>query len=170
MCIRDSPKRSVTVLKNFSGESASVENKTFALVVSQYYDNITGNMKDGAVETLLRNRVPEESISIFWVPGSWELPHAALRLVKSKKFDAIVCLGCVIKGETTHDHHINSVISSSIGQISLEHDVPIGFGVLTCNTLLQALERSGGSVGNKGVESTEAVVQMLQLFEEIGKI
>ena len=130
------PKRSITVLKNYSGESASVENKNFAIVVSQYYDNITGNMKDGAIETLLRNRVPEESISIFWVPGSWELPHAALRLVKTKKFDAIVCLGCVIKGETTHDHHINSVISSSIGQISLEHDVPIGFGVLTCNCLL----------------------------------
>ena len=68
------------MLKNFSGESASVEDKTFAIVVSQYYDNITGNMKDGAVETLLRNRVPEESISIFWVPGSWELPLSLIHI------------------------------------------------------------------------------------------
>ena len=151
----------------FSGDTASVEDKKFAIVVSQYYDNITGKLKDGAVETLLRNRVAQENISIFWVPGSWELPHAALRLVKSKKFDAIVCLGCVIKGETTHDHHINNVISNSIGKISLEHDFPIGFGVLTCNTLQQALDRSGGSVGNKGTESTEAVIQMLRLFEEM---
>lgn len=155
------------MINEFLGDTSSVEQKKFAIVVSQYYDNITTKLKDGAVETLLRNRVPEENISIFWVPGSWELSHAALRLVKSKKFDAIVCLGCVIKGETTHDHHINTVISNSIGQISLEHDFPVGFGLLTCNTLQQALDRAGGSVGNKGVESTEAVIHMLQLFDEI---
>lgn len=157
-------------IQHHSGDRGSVKEKRFAVIVSTYYQNITGNLKQGAIETLLRNRVPEENISVFEVPGSWELSHTALRVAKTKSFDAIICLGCVIKGETTHDHHINSVISNSIGSISLEHDLPIGFGVLTCNTLQQAIERSGGSVGNKGIESTEAVIHMLQLFDEIDEI
>lgn len=154
-------------IQQFNGDTASIQACRFAIVVSSYYENITSKLRDGAIQALQRERVDDASIAVFEVPGSWELPHVALRLAKSKKFDAIVCLGCVIKGETTHDHHINNVISNSVGRISLDHDIPVGFGVLTCNTLQQAIERSGGSVGNKGVESTEAVIQMLRIFEEI---
>ena len=87
-------------------------------------------------------------------------------MLKSGKFDGVVILGCVIKGETTHDQHINTAISNGIAELTLQYDVPIGFGLLTCNTLQQALDRSGGSVGNKGVEAAEAAVHMSRVFTE----
>ena len=101
------------------------------------------------------------------MPGSWEIPLAAQRLLDTGRWDAIVCLGCVIRGETTHDQHINTTISNALGMLSLEYSTPVAFGVLTCNTLEQALARSGGDVGNKGVEAAEAVLHMLSLFEEV---
>ena len=153
-------------MQQFTGKTASVADKKFAIVVSQYYENITHDLRDGAMKTLLQNDVNEDNITILWTPGSWELPAAALRALKSEKFDAVVVLGCVIKGETTHDVHINTAISGAISDLTLKFDVPIGFGLLTCNTLQQALDRSGGSVGNKGVEAAEAAIHMCRLFDE----
>lgn len=156
-------------MQEFSGKTASLADKKFAIVVSNYYENITHKLLEGAVKTLVSSGVTESDITTLWTPGSWELPAATLRVLKSGKFDGIVILGCVIKGETTHDQHINTAISNGIAELTLQYDVPIGFGLLTCNTLQQALDRSGGPVGNKGVEAAEAAVHMTRLFSEFGQ-
>ena len=103
-----------------------------------------------------------------WVPGAWELSLACKRMINTNKFDAIICLGCVIKGETTHDHHINTMVSTTLGQMSVDSGIPVAFGLLTCNSFPQAIERSGGNVGNKGVEAAEAAIQMVRLCSELG--
>lgn len=157
-------------MQEFTGKTPSVAGKRFAIVVSNYYENITHKLLDGAIETLRSAGVDESDVVTLWTPGSWELPAATLRVLKSKKFDAVIILGCVIKGETTHDQHINTAISNGIADLTLQFDVPIGFGLLTCNTLQQALDRSGGSVGNKGVEAAEAAVHMAQVFDEFAAI
>ena len=153
-------------MQEFTGKTASVADKKFAIVVSNYYENITHKLLEGAVKTLASAGVADSNMVTLWTPGSWELPAATLRVLKSGKFDGVVILGCVIKGETTHDQHINTAISNGIAELTLQYDVPIGFGLLTCNTLQQALDRSGGSVGNKGVEAAEAAVHMSRVFAE----
>jgi len=153
-------------MQEYTGKTASVSDKKFAIVVSNYYENITHKLLDGAVKTLSDAGVAESGIETLWTPGSWELPAATLRVLKSERFDAVIILGCVIKGETTHDQHINTAISNGIAELTLQYDVPIGFGLLTCNTLQQALDRAGGSVGNKGVEAAEAAVHMSRVFDE----
>jgi 6,7-dimethyl-8-ribityllumazine synthase len=141
----------------------------YAIVVSKYNRSITTNLLRGAVETLKTKGIGENEIDIAWVPGAWELPLIAQRFAASKEFAAILCLGAVIKGETTHDEHINRQVSLSLGQMALDHQVPILFGVLTCNTLEQAIHRSGGNVGNKGIECAEAALEMVALLRQIPK-
>ncbi|MCA9269207.1 MAG: 6,7-dimethyl-8-ribityllumazine synthase, partial [Planctomycetales bacterium] len=106
-------------------------------------------------------------IDIVWTPGAWELPLAAARLARSGQYAALVCLGAVIRGETTHDEHINRQVSLSLGQLALETGVPVAFGVLTCNTLEQAIHRAGGNVGNKGVEAAQAAIEMANLLPQL---
>ena len=139
----------------------------FAIIVSRYNINITGRLKEGAVECLAENGVNDEDIQIFWVPGAWELSLIAKQLASKNEYDGIICLGAVIKGETTHDEHINRQVSLSLGQLSLDHDVPIAFGLLTCNTMEQAIHRAGGNVGNKGVECAEAALEMVNLIRQM---
>lgn len=150
------------------GQPKLVEGSRVAIVVSSYHRDITGKLQEGAVETLGSVGIGTEDIYTAWVPGSWEIPLAAQRLLETDKWDAVICLGCVIRGETTHDQHINTTISNALGMLSLDFSKPVAFGVLTCNTLEQAQARCGGAVGNKGVEAAEAVLHMLSLFEEIG--
>jgi 6,7-dimethyl-8-ribityllumazine synthase len=148
--------------------AGSVADRRFAIVVSRYHHDITSKLLEGALATLAEQGVPDDQIRIAWVPGSWELPIATQRLLDSEKtYDAIICFGCVIKGETTHDQHINTTVSESLGRLSLLNDVPVGFGLLTCNTMDQAIARAGGAVGNKGIETATAVVEMLKLFDSI---
>ena len=147
--------------------AGSVSQRRFAIVVSRYHHQITGALLAGALETLAANDVPDDQIRITWVPGAWELPAAAQQLLKTEGFDACLCFGCVIRGETSHDQHINTTVSESLGRLQLEHEVPIGFGLLTCNTMDQALARAGGAVGNKGVETADAAIEMLKLFDTI---
>ena len=154
--------------KEFHGTSGSVSDNRFAIVVSKYHQNITGKLLDGAVQTLTRNLVPSSQINVLWVPGAWEIPGAVQLALETKNYDAIVTLGCVIRGETTHDQHINSTVSTGIGRLSLDYKIPIAFGLLTCNTMDQAIQRSGGDVGNKGVETAQAAIHMLLLVKEIG--
>ena len=149
------------------GQPELVQGSRVAIVVSSYHRDITGKLHDGAVETLGGVGIAVNDIFTAWVPGSWEIPLAAQRLLESDNWDAVVCLGCVIRGETTHDQHINTTISNALGMLSLDYSKPVAFGVLTCNTLEQAQARCGGAVGNKGVEAAEAVLHMLSLFEEI---
>lgn len=149
------------------GKPKLVEGTRVGIVVSSYHREITGKLLEGATATLNEVGVTDADIFTAWVPGSWEIPLAAQRLLETETWDAIICLGCVIRGETTHDQHINTTISNALGMLSLDHSRPVAFGVLTCNTLEQAQARSGGAVGNKGVEAAEAVLHMLSLFEEI---
>ena len=154
-------------IKQRHGNSGDVSDQKFAILVSQYHLNITGNLLHGAIDTLHQNNVPDTNIEVLWVPGAWELVSGAKMALQQNKFDAVLTFGCVIRGETTHDQYINSTVSNSLGQLSLDFDAQIAFGLLTCNTLEQAIARSGGDVGNKGVEVAEAAIQMLLLRKEI---
>ena len=142
--------------------------RRFAIVVARYNESITGKLLSGAVDTLLSHGVPDDAIDVAWVPGAWEIPLLAQRFAQSRKYAAVLCLGAVIRGETTHDVHINRQVSLSLGRISLETGTPVLFGVLTCNNLEQAIHRSGGNVGNKGVECAQAALEMASLLEQLG--
>ena len=146
----------------FRGDSGSAAGK-YAIVVARYNDNITGKLLAGATETLVKAGISDDDITVAWVPGAWEIPLVARHLGRSEEYEAVLCLGAVIRGETTHDEHINRQVSLSLGQIALELDLPVLFGVLTCNTMEQAIHRSGGNVGNKGVECAEAALEMVRL-------
>jgi len=139
----------------------------FAIVVARYNESITGKLLSGAVETLLSHGVADDAIDVAWVPGAWEIPLLAQRFAESRKYVAVLCLGAVIRGETTHDVHINRQVSLSLGRISLDTGTPVLFGVLTCNSLEQAIHRSGGNVGNKGVECAQAALEMASLLEQL---
>jgi 6,7-dimethyl-8-ribityllumazine synthase len=148
------------------GKSGSVSGR-FGIVVSRYNEHITAKLLAGAIETLKGGGIPDDAIDVAWVPGAWELPIVAQRMALSEQYAAVLCLGAVIKGETTHDEHINRQVSLSLGQIALEADLPVLFGVLTCNTVEQAIHRAGGNVGNKGQECAEAALEMVRLLEKI---
>lgn len=155
------------MIQEFKGTEGSVSGNRFAIVVSNYHISITGKLLEGAIQTLTRNLVPASQITVLWVPGAWEIPEAVQRLLETKLFDSVITLGCVIRGETTHDQHINTTVSNGLGKLSLDYKIPVAFGVLTCNTMEQAIERSGGNVGNKGIETAEAAIHMLLLFKEL---
>lgn len=160
------------MIKEFSGAvepnaSFSVSHRKVAIIVSRYNLEITDKLRQGAIRTLRNQQIPDQNVSVVWVPGAWELSSAAQRVLQQKTFDGIVCLGCVIRGETTHDQHINNTVSQSLGRLSIDYGIPIAFGLLTCNTWDQAVERSGGKVGNKGVEATEALLEMFRLFDAL---
>lgn len=122
---------------------------------------------EGAIQTLTRNLVPKKQIHVHWVPGAWEIPSGVQATLDHGKYDAVLTLGCVVRGETTHDQHINTSVSNQLARISLDYKLPVAFGVLTVNTMDQAIQRSGGDVGNKGVEVAEASIHMLLLRKEI---
>ena len=139
----------------------------FAIAVARYNESITKNLLTGAVDTLKSHGVPDDAIDVAWVPGAWELPVVAQKFAASGRYAAVLCLGAVIRGETTHDQYINQQVSLSLGRISLDTGLPVLFGVLTCNNLEQAIHRSGGNVGNKGVECAEAALEMVSLLKKI---
>lgn len=149
------------------------------MIVSRFNDTITARLLDGAVETLREHGVADERIDVFWVPGAFEIPTVAGRLADGGRYAAVLCLGAVIRGETSHDQHINRAVSLALAEIGARTGVPVLFGVLTCNTLEQAIARSGGDpgtrgkdrpdsrIGNKGAECAEAAVEMVNLLARI---
>ncbi len=139
----------------------------FAIIVSRYNESITSKLLDGALSTLTAAGADDDQIDVAWVPGAWEIPAAAARMARTGKYAGVLCLGTVIKGETTHDQHINRQVSISLGQLALETGLPVLFGVLTCNSLEQAIHRAGGNVGNKGVETAEAALKMVDLLGKL---
>lgn len=141
--------------------------EAFAIVVSRYNESITSKLLEGAVTTLRAANVPDEKIVVAWAPGAWEIPVIAQKLAKSGRFAAVLTLGAVIRGETTHDQHINRGVSLGLNQIALETGVPCLFGVLTVNSLDQAIHRAGGNVGNKGVECAEAALMMAGVMQNL---
>ena len=130
------------------------------IAIAQWNAEITGLLLQGAKDTLAQAGVLPENIEEISVPGSFELPWAARQLMKADKKDAIICLGCIIQGETKHDEYIASAVANGIMQLSLASGVPVIFGVLTTNTLQQAVERAGGAHGNKGSEAAESALQL----------
>ncbi|MDG1873114.1 MAG: 6,7-dimethyl-8-ribityllumazine synthase [Mariniblastus sp.] len=160
------------MVEELRGTSGSVAGNRFAIVVSKYHNSITQKLLDGAIQTLRRNLVPANQIRVYWVPGAWEIPNAVQKVLGNSQdggdsVDAVLTFGCVVQGETTHDQHINTTVSNSLGRISLDYQIPVAFGVLTVKTMDQAIQRSGGDVGNKGVEVAEAAIHMLLLFKEM---
>jgi len=155
------------LITELHGTTGSVSENRFAIVVSKYHHSITRKLLDGAIQTLTRNLVPANQIKVLWVPGAWEIPSAVQHALELRIFDAILTLGCVIRGETTHDQHINTTVSTGLGRLSADYKIPVAFGVLTCNSMDQAIERAGGDVGNKGVETAEAAIHMLLLLKEM---
>ncbi len=151
----------------------------FAIVVSRFNESITTRLLSGAVQTLIDRGVPSDQIDVAWVPGAFEIPAAAGRLAQSQRYVAVICLGAVIRGETTHDQHINRAVSRALAELGVRTGVPVLFGVLTCNTVEQAVARSGGVVatkgkdrgqqrpGNKGVDCAEAALEMARLMERL---
>jgi len=139
----------------------------FAIVVSRYNETITRKLLDGAVQTLLARGVADKNIEVAWAPGAFELPLAADRLAETERYHAVICLGAVIRGETSHDQHINRAVSLALMKIGLKRKLPVAFGVLTCETVEQAIHRAGGNVGNKGIECAEAALEMVGLLRVI---
>jgi 6,7-dimethyl-8-ribityllumazine synthase len=139
----------------------------YAIAVSRYNESVTGRLLAGAVETLSAAGVADADIDVAWTPGAFELPLVADRLAQSGRYAAVLCLGAVIRGETTHDQHINRAVSLRLSESAVHWGVPILFGVLTCDTLEQAIHRSGGNVGNKGVECAAAALEMASLLRRL---
>jgi 6,7-dimethyl-8-ribityllumazine synthase len=150
----------------FEGQFTSSSGR-FAIVVSRYNETITGRLLSGALETLTTHGVEDSQIDVAWVPGAFEIPLVADLLAKSGKYAAVLCLGAVIRGETTHDQHINRAVSLELAASGIRHAVPVLFGVLTCDTLEQAIHRAGGNVGNKGAECAEAALRMVDLLKQL---
>lgn len=140
----------------------------FAIVVSRFNEFITSRLLAGARDALLRHNAAEKDLLEIWVPGSWELPLAAKTLARSGRYDAVICLGCVIRGDTPHHQHIANEVTKGLAHVSLETGVPIGFGVLTTDTVEQAVERAGAKAGNKGADAALNAVEMVNLLREIG--
>jgi len=139
----------------------------FAIVVASWNESITRKLLDGAVATLKAHGVADGAIEVAWVPGSWEIPLAAQRLAESGRYRAVICLGAVIRGETTHNEYINRAVSLAISDLARTSGIPVLFGILTCDTMEQAIHRAGGNVGNKGAECAEAALHMVGLLKNL---
>ena len=140
-----------------------------AVVASRFNEAIVERLAEGAVECLDSHGVPDEYVTVVWVPGAFELPVTAKRLASSGEFDALVCVGAVIRGDTPHFDYVAGEASRGITQASMETGIPITLGVLTTDTMEQAEERAGGAVGNKGFESALAAIEMANLFGSLPK-
>jgi len=138
-----------------------------AAVVSRFNEFISTKLLDGALDCLVRHNVKDESIDTFWVPGAFEVPMVANKIMKKEQYDAIICLGAVIRGETPHFDYIAAEVSKGIAQTAIESGAPIIFGIITADTVEQAIERAGTKAGNKGWTAALAAIEMANLYKEI---
>ena len=143
----------------------SGKGRRIAIVTAEWNPDITYALRDGAVNTLLVNGVEKENIELFSVPGSFELIFGAAQMVKSGNYDAVIAIGCVIRGDTPHFDYICEGVTAGLSKLNVEYDVPVIFGLITTNNLLQAQERSGGRLGNKGDECAVTALQMIAGFK-----
>ncbi|MBW2063836.1 MAG: 6,7-dimethyl-8-ribityllumazine synthase [Deltaproteobacteria bacterium] len=145
----------------------SAEGLRFAIIVSRFNDFISSKLVDGALDALKRHGANDDLISIIKVPGSFEIPATAKKLVQSGGYDAIICLGAVIRGSTPHFEYVAAEVSKGIAAVGLESSIPVTFGVLTTDNLEQAIERAGTKSGNKGWDAAIAAMEMANLFSEL---
>ncbi len=139
----------------------------FGIVVARFNEFITGKLLGGAVDCLKRNNAEEDDITVAWVPGAFEIPVAAKRLIQSGKYDAVICLGAIIRGSTPHFDFVSAEATKGIGHLSMNSDVPVIFGVLTTDSIEQAIERAGTKSGNKGFDSAMTAIEMANLFKQL---
>ena len=151
------------------GQTGDLPPGKVGIVVSRYNRGVCDAILRGAIETLTQAGLPEERLRVIRVPGAWELPLAVKIVLGRADVIAAVALGAVIRGETSHDEHINRAVSMVLMEASLSSEKPVGFGLLTCHNLEQAIQRSGGTVGNKGAEAAEAVLEMLRLATRLSE-
>ncbi|MBN1620489.1 6,7-dimethyl-8-ribityllumazine synthase [candidate division WOR-3 bacterium] len=142
--------------------------KKFALVASRFNSSITSRLVEGAIDGLLRHDVLESDVLIIWVPGAFEMPSVAKKAAASGKYDAVLCLGSVIRGETPHFDFVASEVSKGIASVGLESKIPVIYGVITADTQEQALDRSGIKSGNKGFDAALSALEMANLYSEMG--
>ena len=141
--------------------------KKFGIIVSRFNEFLSSKLLDGAIDALKQHGTHDNSIDIAWVPGAFEIPFAAQKMAKSKKYDAIICLGAVIKGATPHFDYIASEVTKGVSRISLDSGVPCMLGVVTADNLEQAIERAGAKQGNKGRDAAVSAIEMANLFEKL---
>lgn len=153
-------------IKVYQGELMSVEGK-FAVVASRFNELITNKLLGGAVDALKRHGVPEENIEVAWVPGAFEIPLVAKRMADTKKYDAVICVGAVIRGSTPHFDCVASEVSKGVAKVALDCNMPVVFGVLTTDTIEQAIERAGTKAGNKGFDAAVTAIEMVNLLSKL---
>ncbi|WP_455257819.1 6,7-dimethyl-8-ribityllumazine synthase [Peptoniphilus asaccharolyticus] len=150
---------------NYSAKGSKV-----AIVVSRFNEFITSKLLGGAVDCLKRHELEEENITVCWVPGAFEIPLFAKKLANTQNYDGIICLGAVIRGSTPHFDYVCSEVSKGVAKISLDTNLPVAFGVLTTESIEQAIERAGTKVGNKGYDAAMTVIESINLLKEIENI
>jgi 6,7-dimethyl-8-ribityllumazine synthase len=141
--------------------------KRIAVVISRFNEPITSKLLAGAMDALTRHGTSPEDIDVVWVPGAWELPAGARRLLSTDRYDAIIALGAVIRGETPHFDYVAGESARGLAHASAEYDRPVSFGVLTCDTMAQAEARAGGDHGNKGWDAALAALEMIDVFDRL---
>ena len=157
------------VMPNFIEANLIAEGKKFAIVVSRFNDFITTKLVDGALDALHRSGAATDNIDIVKVPGAFEIPLVAKKLAAKKRYNAVICLGAVIRGATPHFDYVSAEVSKGIAQAGMESGVPIIFGILTTDSLEQAIERAGTKSGNKGWDAAQSAIEMANLLKEIDK-
>ena len=153
-------------MAEFIGQPAG-HGRRFAVVASRFNETITQRLAEGAIDALTRHGAAFEDIDLVWVPGAWELPAAARRLLSSDRYVGLVAVGAVIRGDTPHFDYVAGEASRGLADASAEFDRPIGFGLLTCDTVEQAEARAGGDYGNKGWDAAMAALEMVDLFDRL---
>lgn len=147
----------------FEGKVVAQEIRV-GIVAARFNEFITSKLLGGALDGLKRHDVPEENVDVAWVPGAFEIPLIAAKMAKSGKYDAVICLGAVIRGATSHYDYVCSEVSKGIAQMSLQSEIPVMFGVLTTDNIEQAIERAGSKAGNKGFECATGAIEMVNLI------
>ena len=155
-------------MRTLEGKLVSENGIKVGIVAARFNEFITSKLVGGALDGLKRENVTDEDIDVAWVPGAFEIPLIASKMAKSRKYDAIICVGAVIRGSTSHYDYVCSEVSKGIAQVSLANDLPVMFGVLTTDTIEQAIERAGTKAGNKGFECAQGAIEMVNLIREIG--
>ena len=150
----------------FEGKLNASEFK-FGIVVSRFNEFLTGKLLEGALDCLNRHGADEDKINVAYVPGAFEVPYAASKMAKSGRYDAVICLGTIIRGDTPHFDFIAAESSKGIARLALDHDLPVIYGMVTADTLDQAIERSGTKAGNKGWDAALAATEMVNLYREM---
>jgi 6,7-dimethyl-8-ribityllumazine synthase len=145
----------------------TVRDQRFSIVVSRFNEFISSRLLAGAVDALERHGARTSNITVIWVPGAWELPLTARKVVAGGACDAVICLGCVIRGETPHFDYVAAESAKGIAQVGMSSDKPVVFGVLTADTLEQAINRAGAKAGNKGVDAAMSAIEMVNLFARL---